>query len=537
MCRPLGKAITKFFLGGKSAAFEVVCKYQGDFACAGKDEATRLACAPLIHEAGKLGLTLPTTVEDLKDECDAHDLEKQAIAIGEAAQPEESQEADGHHDPCSRGLVGLAKKLAPNCIASCENMCRPLGKAITKFFLGGKSAAFEVVCKYQGDFACAGKDEATRLACAPLIHEAGKLGLTLPTTVEDLKDECDAHDLEKQAMAAGPEAFQEVASGRDHCHHGLVGQVRKLAPDCIDACHHICGPLGEAIRGFLFGGVERARKAVCRHEAAFRCAVLPENVDKCMPFATEAAKFGFILPTSEEGLTDNCTSPTPSLAFVSATAETENHHDACNHGLVRQVKNLAPECINACRSMCGPLGKAISGFFRGGKHRAMEEVCAHQEEFACVGEHIEVCMPLIEAAKDVGLYLPTTAAALETTCAEGNAPAFLEVEAENHHDACNRGLVRQVKNLAPDCINACRSMCGPLGKAISGYFRGGKDRATQEVCAHQEEFACVGEHIEICMPLVEAAEGLHLVLPTTAEELSTTCSQYDMEMQAMEIAF
>jgi len=430
MCRPLGKAITKFFLGGKSAAFEVVCKYQGDFACAGKDEATRLACAPLIHEAGKLGLTLPTTVEDLKDECDAHDLEKQAIAIGEAAQPEESQEADGHHDPCSRGLVGLAKKLAPNCIASCENMCRPLGKAITKFFLGGKSAAFEVVCKYQGDFACAGKDEATRLACAPLIHEAGKLGLTLPTTVADLKDECDAHDLEKQAMAAGPEAFQEVASGRDHCHHGLVGQVRKLAPDCIDACHHICGPLGEAIRGFLFGGVERARAAVCRHEAAFRCAVLPENVDKCMPFATEAAKFGFILPTSEEGLTDNCTSPTPSLAFVSATVETENHHDACN-----------------------------------------------------------------------------------------------------------RGLVRQVKNLAPDCINACRSMCGPLGKVISGYFRGGKDRATQEVCAHQEEFACVGEHIEVCMPLVEAAEGLNIVLPTTAEELSTTCSQYDMEMQAMEIAF
>jgi len=326
-----------------------------------------------------------------------------------------SAEADSQ-GACHHGIVGLINNMAPGCLSSCTNMCVPLGKAITKFFIGGRSGALAVVCDYQEDFACAGQDETTRQACMPLIHEAGKIGLVLPTTLAGMQEECSAQGLEKQAMAAGPDAFQEVDSRRDLCHHGLVGQVRKLAPACIDACHQLCAPLGDAIRGFLFGGVEGARHAVCKHEAAFRCAVLPENHDKCLPFATEAAKFGFILPTSEAGLTENCTSPAAMPALLSAEAET--HRDPCNSGLVKQVKKLAPECIHACRQICVPLGMAISGYFRGGKDKATREVCAHQEDFSCVGDHLDICMPLVEAAAGIHLTLPTTRAELTSTCSQ-----------------------------------------------------------------------------------------------------------------------
>merc|ERR1712194_217859 len=149
------------------------------------------------------------------------------------------------------------------------------------------------------------------------------------------------------------------------------------------------------------------------------------------------------------------------------------------------------------------------------------------EAFACAGDHIEDCMPLIKAAEDIYLFLPTTRADLTATCSNPAAmPALLSADAENHNP-CSHGLVRQVRNLAPKCIQECSQMCGPLGDAISGYFHGGKHKAMEQVCLHQEAFACAGDHIEDCMPLIKAAEDIHLFLPTTRADLTATCSEFD----------
>mmetsp|Transcript_36227 Transcript_36227/g.109536 ORF Transcript_36227/g.109536 Transcript_36227/m.109536 type:complete len:163 (-) Transcript_36227:194-682(-) len=92
-------------------------------------------------------------------------------------------------------------------------------------------------------------------------------------------------------------------------------------------------------------------------------------------------------------------------------------------------------------------------------------------------------------------------------------------------DACDKGLVGQVKAFAPKCVSACPQACGPLGKAIDAYLgQGGRGPARREVCHYKHQFACAYAHWSVCQPLVSKAASFGFKLPVSSSELVSECS-------------
>merc|ERR1719188_1580007 len=48
--------------------------------------------------------------------------------------------------------------------------------------------------------------------------------------------------------------------GQGRCDTGLVGEIKKMAPSCLEACPGICCPLGRAINAYMMRGGSRAAK-------------------------------------------------------------------------------------------------------------------------------------------------------------------------------------------------------------------------------------------------------------------------------------
>lgn len=103
------------------------------------------------------------------------------------------------------------------------------------------------------------------------------------------------------------EANSEVGAEGGGCRAGLVGQIRKFAPSCLDSCPQICGPLGEAVNAFLKKGGEKAVKpVVCRHSSQFACALSGPNYSKCKPLIAKARSYGFSLPRDHAAFAKAC---------------------------------------------------------------------------------------------------------------------------------------------------------------------------------------------------------------------------------------
>merc|ERR1740139_1593636 len=125
----------------------------------------------------------------------------------------------------------------------------------------------------------------------------------------------------------------------------------------------MCAPLASAVTAFLTkGGAPAAKPVVCASRAEFLCALEGTAFAHCEPLIKQASQFGFVLPSSAAELSSECEAEV-ALAEEKATSETG---DACNEGLVGQIRLLAPECLDACPQMCAPLASAVTAFLTKG---------------------------------------------------------------------------------------------------------------------------------------------------------------------------
>merc|ERR1719369_79579 len=96
-------------------------------------------------------------------------------------------------------------------------------------------------------------------------------------------------------------------------------------------------------------------------------------------------------------------------ALSSQAAASSDSQGPCDHGFARTAKMLAPKCMKACPTLCGPMGAAAKAFLGKGKQDgAMKEVCAHKHDFACAFKHRDVCDKLAHKARNMGFKMPTS---------------------------------------------------------------------------------------------------------------------------------
>merc|ERR1719343_732666 len=93
---------------------------------------------------------------------------------------------------------------------------------------------------------------------------------------------------------------------------------------------------------------------------------------------------------------------------------------ACTSGLVGQIHDADPGCLDACPGACGPLGQAINAYLKkGGQPAAKREICKHKGSFGCAYKNWGKCGPLFAKAKGFGFTLPTSQGALDSQCRRG----------------------------------------------------------------------------------------------------------------------
>merc|ERR1719444_139947 len=117
-----------------------------------------------------------------------------------------------------------------------------------------------------------------------------------------------------------------------------------------------------------------------------------------------------------------------SMAFMPpASAGTEVAEDAvvevadtCSGGFVGLVAMQAPGCLDPCKpAVCTAVGSAIGAFMR---RRNVDDVkqavCANQAPFRCLlqPQNVGRCRPIFEKAKQFGMPLPESTAALSSQC-------------------------------------------------------------------------------------------------------------------------
>lgn len=108
-----------------------------------------------------------------------------------------------------------------------------------------------------------------------------------------------------QLKTAQPNASAVVEMGGT-CQGGIMGQMHKLAPSCLDSCSQSCGALAGAVAAYMKGGVQATEGAVCAQEGAFRCFLSGGNHQKCQPLISKAATLGVHLPSSPGELAKRC---------------------------------------------------------------------------------------------------------------------------------------------------------------------------------------------------------------------------------------
>mmetsp|Transcript_155581 Transcript_155581/g.498995 ORF Transcript_155581/g.498995 Transcript_155581/m.498995 type:complete len:176 (-) Transcript_155581:175-702(-) len=113
-------------------------------------------------------------------------------------------------------------------------------------------------------------------------------------------------------LRATKAAAEHAAHGGDAeegnaCTSGIVGDIRKLSPRCLDACPQICVPLGVAVNAFMTkGGQHTAKQVVCQYKTEFACALQGSVLGHCKILIKSAASFGMKLPNSISQLSSGC---------------------------------------------------------------------------------------------------------------------------------------------------------------------------------------------------------------------------------------
>merc|ERR1711933_422515 len=106
--------------------------------------------------------------------------------------------------------------------------------------------------------------------------------------------------------------------------------------------------------------------------------------------------------------------------------------DACSVGLVGLVASQAPGCLDPCKpAVCTAVGSAIGAYMR---HRNVDDVkqavCANQAPFQCLlqPQNVGRCQPIFEKAKQFGMPLPESQAALSSQCGQHLYVGFLSAD-------------------------------------------------------------------------------------------------------------
>jgi len=211
-------------------------------------------------------------------------------------------------------MVGMIRGVAPECIDACQGSCGALGNALTAYLQkGGQPAATKAVCASQSSFSCFLKPT-TFAKCSSLVKKAAGFGFKLPSSQSELDAQCQNSLLEESDAAKVDESAEDAVVATEEttltgCTDGMVGMIRGVAPECIDACQGSCGALGNALTAYLQkGGQPAATKAVCASQSSFSCFLKPTTFAKCSSLVKKAAGFGFKLPSSQSELDAQCNS-------------------------------------------------------------------------------------------------------------------------------------------------------------------------------------------------------------------------------------
>lgn len=104
-------------------------------------------------------------------------------------------------------------------------------------------------------------------------------------------------------------------------------------------------------------------------------------------------------------------------------------------------------------------------------------------------------------------------------------PEIQAAAAGGDANACTRGIVGQLHNVAPICLDACASSCEALGQAVSAFLRGGPQGVWGVVCVQQGAFMCLvsDDNRRSCQPLLAKATALGVPLPESSEDLTRRC--------------
>merc|ERR1719436_2113077 len=94
-------------------------------------------------------------------------------------------------DTCSAGFVGLIASQAPGCLDPCKpDVCHAVGSAIGAYMRRRNvDDVRHAVCADQAPFQCLLRPENVD-RCKPIFEKAKAFGLPLPSSSEDLIDQC-----------------------------------------------------------------------------------------------------------------------------------------------------------------------------------------------------------------------------------------------------------------------------------------------------------------------------------------------------------
>merc|ERR1719436_253243 len=112
--------------------------------------------------------------------------------------------------------------------------------------------------------------------------------------------------------------------------------------------------------------------------------------------------------------------------------------------------------------------------------------------------------------------------------ASRQAQAQNATDEEDEEGGCSGGIVGQVQQHVPLCINPCQQACGPLKAAIHAYLtKGGAKAAYKAMCQYKSSFSCLlrGAQAQRCAPVRAKARQFGFTMPSSVGQLNSWCSR------------
>ena len=365
---------------------------------------------------------------------------------------------------CVEGC-GVVGSVAPDCMKTGPGTGGPLRDGENMLISGTgnaealREAADTTVCKHRSAFVCGLKYTEDSHAVST---KTADLGFPAPRTEADFLVGCETSLVR---------AAREAGVGCD----GVAG----AAPECMQVCPEMCGPLREAVEQLVSGKGDLA--ALCR--SATGGGLRHRLV--CHAGTTQGADPGFPAPRT--------------AVFV--------------------------ECMKACPMMCGPLRDdevklGGSDDAEAQREAAEAEVCKHRSACGCGLKHRDVCHTVTTKAAEPGFPTPRMGAGLDGRGGASPVP----------QTAWKDGDCGVAGHAAPDRMKACPVLCGPLrdGENMLVSGKGSAEALSKaagtKVCKHMSAFECGLQYTDDSHAVSTKAAGPDFPAPRTEADFVVGCS-------------